>query len=60
MFIYALKESAKNVLLYAGFNLVTTQNKGDNLVWVFEYDDKIPMPNFTDKDDMFLSKKMSF
>lgn len=60
MFIYALKESAKNVLLYAGFNLVTTQNKGDSLVWVFEYDDKIPMPNFTDKDDMFLSKKMSF
>lgn len=61
MFIYCRKTEVKEALLQAGFKLITAQEqKGAETVWVFEHNPLIPIPNFEDKDALFMSKKMSF
>lgn len=61
MFIYARNEAVQEALVKAGFKLITKkEHEGKSTVWIFDYDDKIPIPNFEDKDMMFISKRMSF
>ena len=62
MFIYCNSESTKNILLKAGFKLLpVTATKNEETVWIFENDETIAIPDFTDvKNDIFMSNKMSF
>lgn len=61
MFIYCRKPEVREALLKAGFKLITAQEqKGEQTVWIFEYNSKLQMPNFEDKNAVLLSKKMSF
>lgn len=61
MFIYCNNEMTKETLLQAGFKFITErEQKGEQKVWVFEFDESIPLPDLKDKNTFYMSKKMSF
>jgi hypothetical protein len=55
-----MDETAKNSLVQAGFKLLMEEElKGDQKVWIFEFNSSIPLPE-ENKQAFYVSKRMSF
>lgn len=62
MFIYTTDKKTRDALLKAGFRFIIAkeQESENNTVWAFVNDETVPIPDFVDKKNYVLSKKMSF